>query len=143
MSTTIEKKLNEVKIKRAATSDIAAVTARLNATVDDQVAEEYRRGRGDGIAWARDYATADELCDLVENFEPGRGDDLDMDHSLCDFTSDKEHMNAVSVPHYDSPHWRGFVAGAEEVLDAAGPLLNGPVPHDYRYFLKWLLEVAP
>jgi hypothetical protein len=107
MSTTIQKKLNEVKIKQAATSDIAS---------GDHEAEEYRRGRGDGIAWAREYATANELRDLVENFEPGRGGDIDMDHSPCDLTSDKEQMNAVSVSQYDSPHWRGFVAGAEDVL---------------------------
>jgi hypothetical protein len=148
MSTTIiQEKLNEVKIEQAAaTSDIAAVDTRLkNATTDDHKAEEYRRGREDGIAWARDYATADQLRDLVANFEPGRdGDVVDMvDHSLCDFTSDKEHVSAVSVPHYDSPHWRGFAAGVEEILDTSGPLLNGPVPRDYRYFLKWLREVAP
>ena len=52
----------------------ATVAARLNATADDQEAEEYRRGRGDGIVWACEYATADELRDLVENFRarPGR-----------------------------------------------------------------------
>ena len=38
----------------------------LSATVDDQQAEEYRRGHGDGIVWAGDYATSDELRDLVE-----------------------------------------------------------------------------
>ena len=74
----------------------ATVAAWLNATADDQEADEYQRGRGDGIVWASDYATADELRDLVENFKPGRGGD------------------------FDNPHWRGFVAGAEEVLDNAG-----------------------
>ena len=114
MSTTIE----EMKIKQAATSDIAAVAARLKATVGDQEAEEYRyrRGREDGISWACDYAMADELRNLVENFESGRGD---LDQS------------------YDSPHWRGFIAGAEEVLDAAGPLLNATVDEqnaeEYQY----------
>ncbi len=77
------------------------VAARLNATAPDQDAEEYRRGRGEGIVWACEYATADELRDLVENLRPGRGGD------------------------FDNPHWRGFVAGAEEVLDAVIPLPNG------------------
>ena len=88
------------------------------AAAEEREAKEYRRGRGDGIAWARDYATADELRDLVENFEPGRGGDFDADHSLCDFASDKDRTKTVSVPHHDDPFWRGFVAGAEEVMDA-------------------------
>jgi glutamate synthase (NADPH/NADH) small chain len=91
----------------------------------ERAAEEYRIGRGDGIAWARDYATADELRALVENFEPGRGGHFDSGHSLCDFTSDKEQRNAVSVPHDDNPHWRGFVAGAEEILDGCDGRLAG------------------
>ena len=32
------------------------------AVADEREAKEYRRGRGDGIAWARDYATAGELA---------------------------------------------------------------------------------
>ncbi len=76
-------------------SAIRRVAARLKAAADE--AEEYRRGREDGIVWACDYATTGELRDLVENFEPGKGGD------------------------FDNPHWRGFVAGVEEVLDAARP----------------------
>ncbi len=78
----------------------ATVPARPDATADDQETEEYRKGHGDGIIWACDYATADELRDLVEDYEPGRGG------------------------YFDNSHWRGFVAGAQEVLDAIGPLLN-------------------
>ncbi|MGB0097549.1 MAG: hypothetical protein WBP81_34065 [Solirubrobacteraceae bacterium] len=220
MTTLTPKKPNEVRIKQAATSDIAAVAARLNATADDPLPEWYPRAREDGIAWARDHATADELRNLVENFEPGPEGNFDKEHSYdnphwrefvagaeevldldatgplpnatvddqqaaeyqyqrgcgdgiawardyattnelrdlvenfdpgpddidrspCDFTSDTEHVNAIRVPHHDSPYWRGFVAGAEEVLNAAGPLLNDPAPHDYREFEKWLLKVAP
>jgi hypothetical protein len=78
----------------------ATVTAGLNATADDQETEEYQRGRGEGITWACDYATAAELRDLVE-FKPGTGG------------------------YFDDAHWRGFIAGAGEVLDAVGPLLSG------------------
>ena len=88
------------------------------AVADEREDKEYRRGRGDGIAWARDYATADELRELVENFEPGRGGDFAVDHSLCDFASAKEHTEAASIRHHDNPFWRGFVAGAEEVSDS-------------------------
>ena len=79
--------LNQLKIQQGATSDIGGVAA----GVDEQQAGEYRRGYADGIVWAAEYATADELRHLADNSEPG--------------------------PHDDSPHWRGFLAGAEEVLD--------------------------
>jgi hypothetical protein len=84
------------------------------APEDADVEDRYERGREDGLAWASEFATAGELRDLVNLSERA-----------------------------DGPHWRGFVDGAEEVLDAAGPLLDGPIPHDYRHFLKWLLEFAP
>jgi hypothetical protein len=79
----------------------ATAAARVKAMARGQEDEEYRRGHGDGIVWARDYATADELRDLVENFPPSLGG------------------------YFDNPHWRGFIAGAEEVLDATGPLPAG------------------
>jgi hypothetical protein len=79
----------------------AARATRLNVLADGQQSEEYRRGRGEGIVWARDYATTAELRCLVENFHLGR------------------------AGAFDSPHWRGFIAGAEEVLAATSPLLNG------------------
>ena len=85
------------------------------ADADESEDFQYRRGWGDGIEWASEYATASELRDLVEH-------------------------GADAV---DDPHWRGFVDGAGDVLDAAGPLLTRPIPHDYQYFVKWLLEVAP
>ncbi len=103
----------------------AAAAGRLNTTADDEEDEAYRRGRRDGIVWAADYATANELRGLVASFEPGRVSDVDINHSLRDLMGDKEHMNVFSVPDYDDPFWRGFVAGAEEALDAASPLLNG------------------
>jgi hypothetical protein len=103
---------------RSSSPASATAAARGSATARDPAAEEYRRGRGDGIVWARDYATADELRDLVDNFEPGRGGRFDIEHSLCEFTSDRRHASTISVTHHDNPFWRGFAAGAEEVLDA-------------------------
>jgi hypothetical protein len=88
---------------RLSTSETGAVLTRLSVTVNNQEAEEYRKGHEDGIVWARDYATAQELRDLVENFQPNR----------------------VGDSYYDDTHWRGFLAGAEEVLDATQRLQNG------------------
>jgi hypothetical protein len=61
-------------------------TTELNA-ID---ADEYLRGHADGFAWAREYATADELRNIARKFEPG---------------------------HSADPYWRGFAAGAEEIRD--------------------------
>ena len=72
----------------------ATAAARPQVTGEDQEAERYRQGHSDGLVWARDYATPDELAYVVENFHPSRGGS------------------------FDTPHWRGFIAGAEEVLSA-------------------------
>jgi NADH dehydrogenase FAD-containing subunit len=83
--------------RRAATAMHEYLQQRAAATAEaEQASEEYQRGRGDGIVWASDYATADELRNLVENFETARGGD------------------------FDDPHWRGFVSGAEEILGDVG-----------------------
>jgi hypothetical protein len=79
----------------------ATVAAGPTGLIDGQQNEEYRRGHGDGLVWARDYATTAELRCLVENFHLGRGG------------------------AFDSPHWRGFIAGAGEVLADVSPVLNG------------------
>ena len=52
--------------------------------------EEYLRGHSDGFAWAREYATPEELRDVADDVEPG---------------------------HADDPYWRGFVAGVEEIRE--------------------------
>ncbi|HSP09270.1 MAG TPA: NADPH-dependent glutamate synthase [Candidatus Dormibacteraeota bacterium] len=56
----------------------------------DRQAEEYRSGLGEGITSARDCATADELRAFVENFEPGRSGDVDLDHSLSGVSGNEE-----------------------------------------------------
>jgi hypothetical protein len=94
-----------------------ARAARLGGAVKDQDSESYQEGRRDGMVWASEYATADELHGLVEDFELGRSCDFDASHSLYNFMNGKQHADATSVPHYGNPFWRGFAAGAEEVLD--------------------------
>lgn len=95
--------------------------ARLNDTPDDQDNEAQARGRREGMAWALDYATLEELPDLVGNLEPGRSPEFDANHSVSRFINRKSHRAASSVPHYDNPFWRGFAARAQEVLDDLNP----------------------
>ncbi len=78
-----------------------SAAARPKVTCEGQGAERYRQGHSDGLVWARDYATPDELRYVVENFHPSRGG------------------------YFDNPHWRGFIAGAEEVLSAGLRCSNG------------------
>lgn len=87
-----------------------------------QDSADYQRGRAEGTVWARDYATHHELCDLVEEFEPGQSAPFGTGHSLYSFMNGKEGRSATHVPHDDTPFWRGFAAGAREVLDELGPL---------------------
>ena len=75
-------------------SNKVVVQSRVHATVDDQHAQEYQRGHEDGSTWASDYATPDELRELVDNFGSIRGGD------------------------FDNSHWQGFIAGAADVLDS-------------------------
>jgi hypothetical protein len=105
-----------MKINEAATSDEATFATTPDARVDDWE-EEYRRGFGDGMVWASDYATEGELRDLAENFELGQGGDFDTDHSLSDFMRDKEGIDTVAV----SPYWQGFIEGAGEVWSTREP----------------------
>jgi hypothetical protein len=79
----------------------ATAAARPKVTRDDPEAERYSQGRSAGLVWARDYATPEELRYVVENFHPSRGG------------------------YFDNPHWRGFIAGAEEVLDDGLRCSNG------------------
>ena len=52
--------------------------------------EEYLRGHTDGFAWAREYATPEELSDVTVDSAPERAGD---------------------------PYWQGFAAGVEEIWD--------------------------
>ena len=92
-----------------------------SGTVVDQDSESYERGRRDGMVWAGEYATADELRGLVEDFELGRNGGFGTSHSLHSFMNGKKHEDATSAPDYGNPFWQGFAAGAEEVLDEHSP----------------------
>ena len=102
--------------------------ARAGSPVDDiepaggQDSVDYQRGRTEGTVWAREYATHDELRDLVDGFEPGRSAPFTTDHSLYGFMNVKKSSSAARVHHDDTPFWRGFADGAREVLDELSPL---------------------
>lgn len=95
--------------------------ARLDTTADDQDNEAYARGRREGMAWAFEYATPEELNDLVKFFEPGRSAEFDANHSVSHYMNGKNHTDLTSVSHCDNPFWRGFAAGAQEVRDELNP----------------------
>jgi len=99
-----------------------ARAASLSGLVEDRETESYQRGREDGMVWASEYATADELRGLVEDFEQGRNGDYHASHSLHAFMHGKKHEHASSVPNSGNPFWQGFAAGAEQVLDELSPL---------------------
>lgn len=98
--------------------DLAAVAARLRSTVDAREKSERERGRRDGIDWAKDHATADDLANLAD----GESDGLNPHSpSLIEFTSAQLGQNLVSVDvdaEVDEAYWGGFMAGAMQVWEA-------------------------
>ena len=79
--------------------DAAAVSEAIEVKVarDDDCADEYEHGVVDGREWAEAFAPTSELREIVGDLS-GEGD----------------------------PHWRGFVAGTEEVLAEREAVLNQP-----------------
>jgi hypothetical protein len=98
--------------------DISAIAARLRATVDEKDAERRAEGREDGIEWAKDYATADELANLAD----GGADGLrPTSESLLAFKSAQLGQDVISVEvdvEEDAAYWDGFMAGAMQVWEA-------------------------
>jgi hypothetical protein len=122
----IREELDRMNAVKAASRDIKAVASRLNATIADDVRQQAREGRANGIVWARKYATAADLRFIARDFEPGGGWTFDLDTfpSICAFAGDRDRENVISVGHEDTPYWRGFIEGASEILKAVEPLLN-------------------
>lgn len=98
--------------------DVGRVAARLRATVDAADQAERDRGRYDGIAWATDHATADDLAKLAD----GESDGLDPHSpSLIEFMSASLGQNLVEVnvdAEDQEAYWDGFMAGAMQVWEA-------------------------
>jgi len=122
----IREELERMRTQEAATEDIEAVATRLRATISEEEAVQKREGFEDGAAWAREWATASELREIVQ-WSPGDGGDFLKGHTIADFFSAKEGENVISVGSRpdEGPYayWDGFVRGAEEVLEKVEPLL--------------------
>jgi hypothetical protein len=102
-------------------TDINAVAERLRSTIAEEDRRKYEEGRADGIEWAREYATANEL-EHMASYDFTGGDFED--HSVVDFMSTKESFTVTSVrPDIDDEYWTGFIAGAQQVWDAVWRLL--------------------
>lgn len=83
-----------------ATGETDGRAAARNVTANDEETEEYEHGCEEGKTWAREFAPSGVLRDLIEKCELADSD-------------------------FKTPHWRGFVSGAEQVLDISGPRDNG------------------
>jgi post-segregation antitoxin (ccd killing protein) len=118
------------RAKEGVRSNIAAVVERLRGTIDDKDREKHKsdremrdEGHADGIAWAKDYATAAELK-YMASYDPRRdGPPL---RSLFPFMSDKKNEKVTHIPliSLKDPYWEGFVAGAGEVWNAVADQLR-------------------
>ncbi|MFD4874469.1 type II toxin-antitoxin system CcdA family antitoxin [Streptomyces sp. NPDC058420] len=110
------------RAKEGVSSNFAAVVERLRGTVDvrdreRQKSDREMRGEGhaDGIAWAKDYATAAEL-QYMASYDPARKEGSPL-RSLFPFMSDKKNEKVTHIPpiKVKDPYWAGFIAGAGEV----------------------------
>jgi post-segregation antitoxin (ccd killing protein) len=119
----IREELDRMKAQQETDWDIEAVASRLMGTPDNEYTQRKAAGRADGMKWARDDASINELRWLTED---GRRDTYSSDEfpTLCDFMSRKENQffGAV-VADLNDAYWIGFEAGAYEVWEKVKPLL--------------------
>ena len=112
-----------MEAQKAASRDIKAVAQRLRQTMNKEETVGLREGYDDGVKWAREYATLDELRDMLA-WEPGGGAVFERPHSIVGFISTKSGDNVVDVrPPEGNPYWRGFIDGVTEVHKQVAPLL--------------------
>ncbi len=118
----IREELDRVSAIKAASKDLRAVAERLRNTIDEEDRGMRQEGYNDGVAWAREYATADELQYVAQDFDPDR-DRFDGDHSIVAFVAARDGENVISVGAEPGPYWDGFADGAREVFGQVRPLL--------------------
>jgi hypothetical protein len=117
-------------INQVAKSDVNdLVASRLHISAPEHEVEERRRGYGDGIVWARDFATATQLRGFVESFGAGMDGGSERDRFLRNFTNGTENTSVEGSydfegPYWEGPYWEGFLDGAEEVFVHGDPPLN-------------------
>ena len=103
--------------RRAATAMHAYVQQQARATQPASGHQlemyEFHQGHGEGITWATEYATAEQLRELVDASESGEG----VLGESGQVPAGPELLGAAGVPEGATEDWwRGFVAGAQEVL---------------------------
>jgi hypothetical protein len=119
----LRKAVERAQAKENVMSDIDTVVERLRDTIGAEERSKHEEGRTDGIEWAKRYATARELEDMVT------GDNSDANHfqnghSLVVFGSIKDGQSYFSVTvEPGEPYWDGFLAGAAEIWDAVADRL--------------------
>ncbi|WP_261554062.1 hypothetical protein [Frankia tisae] len=110
MTTTAEKnRKREIRARMAETGEPYTVAARRL----DETASERARGLADGARWANEYATADELVDLLNIEETAT---VTAGHSICRFESHRTGETIISMTlilNGEYPWAEGFVDGAE------------------------------
>lgn len=92
--------------------DLDEVAERLRGTVDATFKAKFANGRDDGIAWAKHYATVDDLTRLASEGVAALGP---ASPSLVEFVSATRGQRVTSVDIVVSAYWDGFAAGAVEV----------------------------
>jgi post-segregation antitoxin (ccd killing protein) len=110
--------VRNVERRAALGGDLDEVAERLRGTVDDATKAKRAHGRHDGIAYAKYYATADDLKQL-------EGGIYDLTSpSLIDFMSATlgRLVPSVDIDNTD-PYWAGFLAGTTEVWEAVRSLV--------------------
>jgi len=112
--------------------EIEVAVSRLRGLLaDEERAREAERntGRAVGIAWARDYATPQELREFASSSPPSR---VFASHSLHRFCADLPELTR-GVERYSShlvidvahkPWWAGFRQGAAMIWEAVQPILD-------------------
>lgn len=92
------------------------VVKRLRRDAAAAEGREREEGYQDGIAWAKGYASIEELKSLDEL---GSGNWLPDGHSIVDFQGAVSGQNVTNVDFDpDDPYWEGFLDGADEVWDS-------------------------
>jgi post-segregation antitoxin (ccd killing protein) len=102
-------------------TDIDAVAERLRANTNAHDLAVQGEGRRDGIKWAKDYATAEDLRRAAGWDRDGK---FPAPPSLAAFARAELGASGVgSRLSPDNPYGAGFIAGAREVWTAVRPLL--------------------
>lgn len=120
----LRKAVERARLQEKAMNDIEAVAARLRGTAVEANQDKHDEGYDDGVRWAKQYATRDDLSYMSSSGYDADSEELLQLPSLVDYIGAKHHLNltSVRVDHSD-PYWQGFIRGAGEVWEAVEALI--------------------